>query len=116
MNESATNVLKKLWNANSFSPRGMILRAGIVVLIFAVCELAGLREHTTFLSGTAAGAEGGGNSSVILGVIYLAAYFACVLLAPVLLLASAVLALMQRWAFHAEVKTDPKSRRYESQS
>jgi hypothetical protein len=79
-----------------FSPRGFTTRALLLGVLFAFCELIGWREHTTFISGTATSAEIGINSSVMLGVIYLLAYFGCVLVAPALLLAAAILSAWQR--------------------
>jgi hypothetical protein len=68
MIKPTTNALKKFWSAGVFSPHGLVLRAGLVVLFFAVCELAGMRDHTTFLSGTPTEAGGGGSSPVVLGI------------------------------------------------
>jgi hypothetical protein len=114
MIKSTTNTLKQFWSAGVFSPHGLVLRAGLVVLFFAVCELGGMRDHTTFLSGTPTEAGGGGSTPVVLGIIYLAAYLAFVLLAPVLLLAAAMLALLQRWIPRVEEKTESSSRTHES--
>jgi hypothetical protein len=86
-----------LIHAPLFSSPGFVARALLLVLIFGACELAGWREHTTFISGTAPSADAGINSSVTFGVIYMLAYFGCVLVAPVLLLAAGFLAIRKRF-------------------
>ena len=89
--------LRALLRAELFSPKGFLVRAFWLVLFFGVCHAAGLREHTTFLSGTAASADGAVNRSAVFGVIYLCAYFGFVLVAPILALAAMILAGWQRW-------------------
>ena len=78
------------------SPAGLALRALLLAAGFAICEAAGLREHTTFLSGTAA-AGGGGSVSVVWGVTYILAYLGFVLLVPIFLLAALWLVLWQEF-------------------
>ena len=88
----------ELIRAPFLSPLGFVARALLLGVIFAICELAGWREHTTFISGTAASANAGINSSVTLGLIYMLAYFGVVLAAPVLLIAAALLTAWHRRA------------------
>ena len=78
------------------SPLGFVARALLLAVIFAACELAGWREHTTFISGTAASVDAGISSSVTLGLIYMLAYFGCVLGAPILLIAAGLLSVFRR--------------------
>lgn len=80
-----------------FSPQGFLLRALLLAIFFGAVHVAGWREHTTFLSGTTASADTSLNTSVILGVIYLAAYFGFVLLTPILILAAGILAGLGAW-------------------
>ncbi len=77
------------------SPTSFVVWAGVFALAYVACALAGMREDTTFLSGTVAG--GRGWSSTQNGcAAYLLAYFGFVLVAPILLLAAALLALWLR--------------------
>lgn len=92
--------LRPLAQARLLSPRGFVARALLLAVIFAGCELAGWREHTTFISGTATSTSTGLNTSATLGLIYLLAYFGFVLAAPILLLAAAILSGLQR-RFHS---------------
>ena len=88
---------RELIRAPFFSPPGFMARALLLILIFSGCELAGWRDHTTFISGTATSADAGISSSVTFGVIYMLAYFGCVLIAPILLLAAAFLTIRKRF-------------------
>jgi len=97
------NWLGRLWNAG-LTPTGLLVRAALIGVFFAACHLAGWREHTTFLSGTAASAGGSVNTSALLGVIYMAGYFGFVLLAPILTLAAGLLFAFERWASKCEPK------------
>jgi hypothetical protein len=97
MNDTKRTPLHRLWNAG-LTPGGLLVRAALVAVFFAVCHLAGWREHTTFLSGTPASAGGSANTSVVLGVVYMAGYFGVVLLAPILALAAGLLFVFERIA------------------
>lgn len=89
--------LRRVLGAKAFSPAGFLVRSLLITVAFAVCQLAGLREHTSFLSGTTASADGGMDRSVLLGTLYIVVYLAFVLLCPILLIAAPLLALWQRW-------------------
>jgi hypothetical protein len=78
------------------SPKGLILRAVMIALTFAVCHWLGLREHTSFLSGTAASSDTSLTVSAVLGVTYIATYLGFVLLTPILLIGAAIQALLGR--------------------
>ena len=92
MNKSYPPRLRELSGCGIFSPKGFLTLA----LFFAVCHVVGLREHTAFISGTAASPDGSESSTMVFGVIYLCAYFGCVLLAPILVLAATILFAWQR--------------------
>ena len=77
-----------------FSPRGLAARAILLVALYAVCEVAGLRENATFLSGTQA--TSAWNGTVVRGLIYLFAYYGFVLAAPILVIAATLLAAWER--------------------
>ena len=96
MKEPLSKVLVGLARARFLSPRGFVARALLLAVVLAVCELAGWREHTTFISGTATSAGVGMNTVVALGLVYMLAYFGFVLGAPILLLAALILAGFNR--------------------
>jgi hypothetical protein len=78
--------------AEAFTPKDLVLRAAFIVVVYLAAHFAGLREFTTFLSGTAPVTTLSWQWVAFLGVAYLMAYFAFILLAPMLLLAAALLA------------------------
>jgi hypothetical protein len=78
------------------SPGFFLAGAVVFTLAFAVVALAGWREHTTFLSGTAITVQSEYASSVLRGLLYLLAYFCAVLIAPILVLGAGILALLCR--------------------
>ncbi len=81
------------WRRTGFlSPLDLLARAVVLSALFGLAHLAGLREHTTFLSGTLADPRMAWGWAAFLGCTYLVLYFAFVLLVPILLLA-AVLSL-----------------------
>lgn len=86
--------LRRLMRAEIFSPGGFLVRAAMIGFAFAICHAAGLREYTTFLSGTSA--TGRFEWSIVFGVTYMFAYFGFVLGVPILLLASAILSIILR--------------------
>lgn len=73
-----------------FSPRGFLVRALLIAVAFAVVHVLGWREETRFLSGTPASAS--------LGAIYAFIYFGFVLIAPTLVLAAGIFAVLERLA------------------
>jgi hypothetical protein len=96
MNAAKVSPLKRMLRARGFPPAGMVARALLIALAFGVCHLLGWREHTTFLSGTAASADASLQRTSTLGVIYLVAYFGFVLLTPILILAAMLLKCAER--------------------
>ena len=94
MNPTSPSLLKRLARIEGFSPMGFVCVAAVLIAVWGVCELAGQREATTFLSGTALGNDF--TSTVRRGTVYLLAYFGGTLGAPIFLIAAALLALWQR--------------------
>lgn len=94
------NIFKRcagFFRAEYFSPKDFVSRAVILSILFLVVHLAGLREHTSFLSGTVGGAGMHWRWSAFLGVIYLGSYFAFVLAVPIFLLAAGMLVGWKKW-------------------
>ena len=94
------NARKQIWvmrvvRAGFFSPMWFVGRALLITIFYFACHAAGLREQTTFLSGTAAGVGTSLNSSAVMGMTYLVAYFGFVLVAPIFLVAALLMAGFQ---------------------
>jgi hypothetical protein len=67
--------------------RALLVCAALIGLLYGLAQLAGLREDTAILSGTA---PPGGAGSAALGLGYIALHFAWVVGAPVLLLSAGI--------------------------
>ena len=86
-----------LWKAPPFSPTAFVIRAIIITVLFSISELLGLREYTTFLSGTAANVNLTWQTASLLGLIHLLLYVAFILLVPISLITASLIAMWSRW-------------------
>lgn len=84
------------WHGEFFSARYFWVRALALVLLFAIAHLAGLREYTTFLSGTTASPDVSIRLSAFYGMLYVTLYIGCVVVAPVFILTAGLLTLWPR--------------------
>jgi hypothetical protein len=90
-------LLRRLWKAETFSPTAFVLRAIIITVLYCISELLGLREYTTFLSGTSANVNLGWPVASALGLTHLLLYVGFILLAPIFLIAAGLIAAWNRW-------------------
>ena len=81
------------------SPADLLLKAAFIVVAFGICELAGLREHTTIISGTTASPGISPALSAVWAALYMVVYFALVVLVPILVFAAGLLFLANRWFY-----------------
>ncbi len=72
-----------------FSIWGLIYRSLIILFSFAFLHLAGLRQYTSFITGTTSG-----NYLDILGMAYFVFYSLSVFVVPIFLIASLILFLV----------------------
>ena len=89
--------IHRLRTAGAFSPTAFVVRALTIALLYAVSELLGLREYTTFLSGTSANLNMTWQTASLLGLIHLLLYVAFILLAPIFLITAGLLAAWKGW-------------------
>ena len=84
----------RVFGCSSFSPRGFLVDAVLIALVFLACNLAGLKEYTSVICGTSP--TGDINNPLVLGLgaFYLFIHFAFVLVAPILVIAAAVFAIL----------------------
>lgn len=94
MNPYIVEYLKWFFWGSFRTPRGLVLRALYLALLFGIVHLLGLREYTTFLSGTPA-RQTSLTLTAILGSIYALTYLAAILIAPILVIAAGILKLWQ---------------------
>ncbi len=95
--------LRHLWRAHAFSPTAFLMRAIIVTVLFCASELLGLREYTTFLSGTSANLNVSWQTAATLGLIHLLLYVGFILLVPISLITAGLLTTRNRWKQKDEV-------------
>ena len=85
------------------STTGLLTGAIVIAALYGAAHVAGLREDTTILSGTAPpGGEGGG--AVALGLLYVVLHFAAVVGAPILALGGGLL-----WGIERALRPPPDS-------
>ncbi len=89
--------LRGLWRAETFSPTAFLLRAIAIAALFGISELLGLREYTTFLSGTVANVNLSWQTASLLGLIHLLLYLGLILLVPISLITAGLLAASRLW-------------------
>jgi hypothetical protein len=89
--------IASFWHAKFFSPKDLVCRAAIIAVIYAMVNVAGLREYTSILNGTVGSTEISRGLAAFLGVGYVCAYLAFVLLVPVFLIAAGLVAAWEKW-------------------
>jgi hypothetical protein len=77
------------------NPIGFLKTAATFTVLLSLFHLLGWREYTSFFSGTLP-AGGVGSLRMLLGFLYVLAYFAFVLGTPILVLGAAVFTLIVR--------------------
>jgi TRAP-type C4-dicarboxylate transport system permease small subunit len=82
-----------LYHSPLLSPRGLLLRALVVLAVFIALHLAGLREYTSIFSGTSPTDTIPGAGDRALGLIYALFYLLAVVAVPVTVIAAALLFL-----------------------
>lgn len=81
---------------NPFTPAGLVFRALVILLLFALAHLAGWREFTGILCGTTAAPGVPIATAALRGLLYVLLYLLTLLAVPVMLAASAVLHCWKR--------------------
>ena len=95
--KTAFGLLRRTWQADAFSPTAFVARAVIIAVCYCLSEVAGLREYTTFLSGTSANLNVSWQTAATFGLIHLLLYVAFILLVPVSLITAGLLLLWNKW-------------------
>jgi hypothetical protein len=86
--------LRGAWASGGLlSPKSFLEVAALFAGLYLVLSLFGLREHTTFLSGTLP--DSSRLTGVFLGALYVIVYFLFVLISPILVLAAVLCAGMR---------------------
>jgi len=96
MNNALIRNAANIWRADFLSPKDLVRRALVLVILYIILHLAGLRELVSILNGTVGSLRLGWEMSVFLGLLYIVAYLAFVLLVPSMLMAAGLLSLWSR--------------------
>jgi hypothetical protein len=78
-----------------FTPKYFVVRAVALALFFFVAHILGLREYTTFLTGTTGRPGVNLETSALLGTIYICLYLGFMVAAPILALAAGLLVVWE---------------------
>jgi hypothetical protein len=89
--------LRRLWQAETCSPTAFVARAVVITMLFGISELLGLREYTTFLSGTSGNVSLSWPLASALGLTHLLLYVAFILLVPIFFIAAGLIAAWNWW-------------------
>ena len=81
---------------NFTTPSGLLIRAAILVLLYTIAQLLGLRSYTSLLTGMMPTAGGHLGLAACLAVTYIILYLLAVVVAPILTISAALLALWNR--------------------
>jgi hypothetical protein len=89
--DTKRKISRIFFNTDVFSPRGFYRRALLILLIFLLLDVAGLRKYAMLLSATSPVGDPEDIMTHVWAVLYLLFYFGAVILTPILLIASAIL-------------------------
>ena len=78
------------------TPSGLVARAALGILVFMVLHVIGFRVYTTTLSGTSPTGEQVAYIDMLKTVAYVLSYLFSTMVAPILLIAAAVLAVFHK--------------------
>ena len=105
MNDESKPKSRMCWSGAFFSSKYFLVRAAVIGVLFLIAHLAGLRDYTTFVTGTTGNPNVSLQLSALYGSIYLVLYMGCVVLAPIFVLAAGLLMVWER----AQAKLKPQS-------
>lgn len=97
MSNKPVNPQSKPWQGEFFSAKYFFVRALALAFFFLLVHLSGLREYTTFLTGTTGSPGVSLRLSAFYGMIYIALYVGCVAVAPILVLAAGLLTMWRKY-------------------
>ena len=96
--KSSTRLFRGLGKAKLFSPGWFVLRAFVLTALYALSRAAGLQEYTTFLSGASPDINLSWRTGCTLGLVHLLLHFTFILVVPILLITTALVAAWNNWA------------------
>ena len=95
MNRFGDSTLVRFIRCPVFGPAWFASRALLIALIYFICELLGWRDFVSILSGTAPTGDPKNIMAITIGVTYILFFFSFTIVAPIFLIASGILALIE---------------------
>ena len=89
---------QRLLKSPTFSPAGFLVWAGAIALVYIVCQVLGLREYASVISGTSPTGDMTDTFSLATGMFYVLIHFGFVLGAPILIAGSGIMAVLCRFS------------------
>lgn len=105
MNEQSKPNGRRRWAGEFFSPKYFLVRALVLAVLFFIAHFAGLRDYTTFVTGTTGNPDVSLQLSALYGTIYLVFYMGTVVFAPIFVLTAALLLIWEQ----AKAKMKPRA-------
>lgn len=96
MSNSALPARSEPWSGTFFSAKYFLMRALVMGVLFLIVHLLGLRDFTTFVTGTTGSPDVSFQLSSFYGMLYLVLYMGCVVVAPIFLVAAGLLKIWER--------------------
>jgi hypothetical protein len=90
------------------SPGYFLEWAGLLMALFLVANLAGMRQFTSVLNGTVGSTSLDWQTASFLGAAYVMVYLVFILGAPTLIIGAGILALLRKFAASKESNDEPK--------
>jgi hypothetical protein len=84
-------VVRVAFHSRFLCPKGLLLRAAIIAIAFAVLHALGCRENTSIICGTWPAGQTPGMWTAGMGVAYILLYFGFILATPIFLLAGCMM-------------------------
>jgi hypothetical protein len=96
MKQNSMTAQRRWWSADFFSPRDFVRRAVLILVVFVVVQLCGLREYTSVLNGTTGSVGMNPHTAALLGMLYVLVYLGTILGVPMLLIAAALMTIWNK--------------------
>lgn len=87
----------RILDAEAFTSKALVTLAMIITVLFTISNIIGLKEYTSFLSGTSANIHLSWETVAFLGCVHLLLYLGFILLVPIFLIAAGLLLAWKYW-------------------
>ena len=93
------------WSADFFSAKDFVRHGALLLIVFAIVHLLGLREYTSVLNGTTGAAGMNPTNAALLGVLYVLSYLGAILLAPIFFITAGLLTVWEKFKAARQAST-----------